>query len=148
MIASCQGVFLVRFLARICVVQTLHNDAYIAVHTNYIHAQFSVMTFSNSLSVFHPSPAKFEFCVHGELLSSLGLASLTLYTATFGSCLVTLKIRYRFGMKSYVPWKVALSYYICKSLQTSWYSILESPVCISFIGKFLVCRPHQWHIPT
>ena len=56
------------------------GDAYVTVCTK---SQFLGMLFTNSPSVFRPSPAKSEVCVHGELLSSLRSATPARYTATF-----------------------------------------------------------------
>ena len=58
------------------------GDAYVTVCTNYVHS-FQVCRFPTlPLHVFHPSPANSEVYMHGEVLSSLWLATPTLYTAT------------------------------------------------------------------
>ena len=58
------------------------GDVYIGVHTNCMHS-FRYIVFQLSLSVFFVLlPAKSEVSVHGEVLSSLWLATPTQYTTT------------------------------------------------------------------
>ena len=60
---------------------------YLFVQTTCVHTQFSAMSFSTLRQCFlHPLPAKFEVYMCGELLSSLRLATPTLYATSAQAC--------------------------------------------------------------
>ena len=72
-------VFLVRFLARMCLDL---GDAHVTVHTNYVHIHsFQVGRFP-TLPLCRSSPANSKAFMHSGLLSSLRFATPILYTHT------------------------------------------------------------------